>query len=378
MKNIAYVFGTRPEAIKMAPLISATAESSRFNAITILTGQHPTMAREVLDWFGLVPNFEQTIDRSDPSLNGLVSQLILQVGQALKDCMPDLVVVQGDTASALAGALAAFNLELPVAHVEAGLRTDDINSPYPEEAYRQMISRIAQINLCPTPWNKSNLLSEGIDESSIMITGNTVVDAFALMSGRMPHGARKDIAEKQKTILVTVHRRENLGGRLIEITKAIKELAIRNQDFRFVLPMHPNPKVRQILIPSLGEMKNVSLIEPLGYPDFLAELENSTFVLSDSGGVQEEAPILGVPVLVMRDNTERPEGLMTGGMKLVGANALDIVSAAEELIYSPQLRDSMATAMNPFGDGLASARTISAFLKFFGLGQRQSEYVGHS
>jgi UDP-N-acetylglucosamine 2-epimerase (non-hydrolysing) len=377
-KKIAFVFGTRPEAIKIAPFIKVVKASKNYLPFTILTGQHPTMARQFLGQFNLEPDVELFIDRVTQSLNSLNSQMIDQIGRVLVDFQPDMVIVQGDTASAFAGAVAAFNMQVPVAHLEAGLRTNNIHSPYPEEAYRQMISRLAEIHMCPTNENRKNLEREGVPAGKIMVTGNTVVDAFKVNT---PNKGASDLLKflpdsigASDLVLVTAHRRENLGENMSEIAAAIRELALLNQNLQFVMPMHPNPSVRERLYPSLQNLPNVHLLEPLEYPDFISLLARSKLVLTDSGGVQEEAPILGIPTIVMRDNTERPEGVTEGGVVLVGARKEKIVTVVQRLLANQEDLGLMATARNPYGDGNASSRCTSLLDEHFGLGKRHKEF----
>lgn len=377
-KKIAFVFGTRPEAIKMAPLIRAVANAEHFVPVVILTGQHPTMAKQVLEWFEIEADFSHVIDRTNPTLNSLTSQIIKNANDSLREAEVDLVIVQGDTASAFAGAVAAFNLQIPVAHLEAGLRTNDIYSPYPEEAYRQMVSRISDLHFCPTVLNRENLLKEGIPSSKIMVTGNTVVDAFSVVTAKIKSSEiQVHVPEgipESNLVLVTAHRRENLGEGMAEIARSVKGLSTNYPNLTFVIPMHPNPAVREKLIPELDGMSNVKLIEPLEYPEFISILSKSTLVLTDSGGVQEEAPILGIPAIVMRDNTERPEGITAGGVILVGASESRITTAISNVLNDKSLLASMSKAANPYGDGEASARCISMLDEFFGLGERNLEF----
>lgn len=378
MRKIAFIFGTRPEAVKMAPLINAVRENESLEAAVILTGQHPSMAKEVLKWFGIEPDFDFSVERKDNSLNELTSQLLQIASEGISLSQPDIVVVQGDTASAFAGATAAFNLQIPVAHLEAGLRTNDIWSPFPEEAYRQMISRIASLNMCPTISNKKNLLAEGISEKSIMVTGNTVVDAFEVVQRNLDSKLIEVNLPlnlpRENIVLVTAHRRENLEMGMNEIAEAIAELADLYHEVNFVIPMHPNPAVRSRLLPVLSGKSNVVLVEPLDYPEFITILAKSKLILTDSGGVQEEAPILGIPALVMRENTERPEGVIAGGVRLVGANKVEIVSNVRELMDSPQTLQTMARSLNPYGDGNASERCVSLICSFFGISERVCEF----
>jgi len=363
----------------MAPLIQSCHGDENYSPIVVLTGQHPTMAKEVLNWFGISPDFEYQVDRTDNSLNGLVSQLTGIAADGLNQTQPDLVVVQGDTATAFAGALAAFNLQIPVAHLEAGLRTNDVSSPFPEEAYRQMISRISVLNMCPTQSNKINLLQEGLPEESIMVTGNTVVDAFSevqekLLAGQIKIELPLNLPDKN-LVLVTAHRRENLEHGIREIAEAISELAMEFEHLNFVIPLHPNPAVRARITPLLESRENVLLLEPLDYPEFITILSKSIFVLTDSGGVQEEAPILGVPALVMRENTERPEGVDSGGVLLVGANKFQIVNLVRKLMTQEKMLTKMSKSSNPYGDGMASRRCLSMVDEYFGFGRRTSEFI---
>jgi UDP-N-acetylglucosamine 2-epimerase (non-hydrolysing) len=336
------------------------------------------MAKQVLEWFNLEADIEFEIDRSSATLNSLNAQILGKVGIHLAENKPDLVVVQGDTASAYAGSIAAFNEQIPVAHLEAGLRTHNIYSPYPEEAYRQMISRVAELHMCPTAENKQNLLDEGIHSKGIMVTGNTVVDAFEVVSSMLKSSnfeeSRINNLASGEIVLVTAHRRENLGEGMSAIAEAIREVALTSPSLNFVVPMHPNPSVRTRITPVLSDLPNVHLLEPLEYPEFISILSRSKLVLTDSGGVQEEAPILGIPAIVMRENTERPEGVNAGGVVLVGANKEKIVLTLNRLLTDSSALRSMAQARNPYGDGRASLRCISLLDEYFGIGKRRSEF----
>lgn len=379
-KKLVFVLGTRPEAVKMAPLIIEANKAENINVDVILTGQHPEMAGEVLGWFEIVANTQHVIDRTKGSLNDILSQMVGNISESLRSSSPDAVVVQGDTASAFAGALVAFNFEIPVFHLEAGLRTQNIDSPFPEEGYRQMISRISSVHLCPTPQNKMNLLAEGVPEHSIMVTGNTIVDAFKEISSLSQNQELGGIDFGQnflgQTVLVTAHRRENIPRGIVEISRALGKLASSNEEWNFIFALHPNPLVRAEVIPILNGFPNVQLVEPLDYPSFIRAMQRSTFLITDSGGVQEEGLVLKKPVLVARQNTERPEGITAGGAILVGTVADDIYLAAEELIHSPSKIETMAKSPNPYGDGHASSRAISAILKYFGMAQRVEEFNG--
>ncbi len=362
----------------MAPLINRLKTNKLFECVVVLTGQHPEMARQVLEWFKIKPDLEFNIDRTDSGLNSLNSQLLAQIGGSLFDQNPDLVVVQGDTASAFSGALAAFNLQIPVAHLEAGLRTHNSNSPFPEEAYRQMISRISTLHFCPTQGNAENLMSEGLGSENIMVTGNTVVDAFSVIQRKIQENHIKLNLPKalpdSNLVLVTSHRRENLESGILEIASAISQVSETHPYLSFLIPLHPNPGIREIMVPVLSGKSNVYLLEPLGYPEFITMLSMSKFVLTDSGGVQEEAPILGVPAFVMRENTERPEGISSGAVKMIGVDRSTIVELVDDLMSDDSILASMANASNPYGDGSSSERCVSLIEEFFDLGKRTSEF----
>ena len=379
MKKILIVFGTRPEAIKMAPLVlSFKKHPEWFKAIVCVTGQHREMLDQVLDIFNIKPDYDLNIMKQGQDLYDITSRVLLGMKDVLKQVNPDVVLVHGDTTTSTAAALAAFYQQIPVGHVEAGLRTHNIYSPWPEEMNRQLTGRIASYNFSPTPLSRDNLLKENVDESKIIVTGNTVIDALHMVVDRL----KKDtaLADEQKDILlragydtsrldngrrlvlITGHRRENFGDGFIQMCTAIKDLTQKYPDVDFVYPMHLNPNVRKPIHEVFGEkldnLYNMFFIEPLQYLEFIYLMEKSFIVLTDSGGIQEEAPGLGKPVLVMRDTTERPEAVTAGTVKLVGTDYHQIVNSVSLLIEDPISYQSMSQAINPYGDGHACERII--------------------
>lgn len=367
MKKVSIVFGTRPEAIKLCPVILAMKRETSFNCRVCVTGQHREMLRQVLDVFGVVPDEDLELMRPNQTLGGLTSRAIAALDDYLTREKPDVVMVQGDTTTVLCGALAAFYRHIPVAHVEAGLRTWNLDSPWPEEANRVLTTRLAKWHFCPTENNKANLLKEGVPERDIYVTGNTVIDAL-LMAREMvrqnppkidgiPDGL---MASGAKMVLITGHRRENFGDGFEHICLAIRNLAERFQDVQFIYPVHLNPNVREpvgrILARHSG--RNVHLIEPQSYLPFVALMDRAHVILTDSGGVQEEAPSLGKPVLVMRDTTERPEAVHSGTVKLVGTDNVAIEENVSRLLVDGDAYAEMARAVNPYGDGKAVERIL--------------------
>ena len=383
-KRILLVFGTRPEAIKMAPLVKAfQKQTDRFETIVCVTGQHREMLDQVLRLFEIVPDYDLNIMQNGQDLYDVTSRVLTGMRGVLRQTKPDVVFVHGDTTTSMAATLAAFYQQIPVAHVEAGLRTHNIYSPWPEEMNRQITSRIASYNLAPTPLSKENLLKEGVKEETITVTGNTVIDALYLivdkikkdasLSGQLHEHlkiAGYDTARLKggrKLVLITGHRRENFGDGFLNMCRAIKRLTEKYQEVDFVYPMHLNPNVRKPIQEIFGEEavsgtrgggRNIFFIEPLEYLPFVFLMEQSTLVLTDSGGIQEEAPGLGKPVLVMRDTTERPEAVDAGTVKLVGTNYDLIVSEVSRLLDNGVYYSSMAQANNPYGDGQACERII--------------------
>lgn len=373
------VFGTRPEAIKMAPLVKALQrETSEFETIVCVTGQHRQMLDQVLKLFEITPDFDLNIMKSGQDLYDISSRVLLGMRDVFAEVRPDLLMVHGDTTTSMAAALAAFYQHIPVAHVEAGLRTWNLESPWPEELNRQITGRIARYNFAPTPKSRENLLLEHVPEESIFVTGNTVIDALHWVVERLQSSEilRREqieflkingydtgrLSEGKKLVLITGHRRENFGEGFLSICRAIKYLGKTFPEVDFVYPMHLNPNVRSAIKTVFGDEKNSNMffIEPLDYLPFVFLMEKSYLVLTDSGGVQEEAPGLGKPVLVMRDTTERPEALAAGTVKLVGTDYDKIVSEVSNLIISPEAYKKMSLAQNPYGDGQACRRIIDA------------------
>jgi UDP-N-acetylglucosamine 2-epimerase (non-hydrolysing) len=362
-KTILLVFGTRPEAIKMFPVVHALRADGRFRVVTCVTAQHRGMLDQVLAIAGIAPDHDLDLMRPNQTLDGLTAALLTEIGKVMDAEKPDWVVVQGDTATAMAGALAAYYRKIAVAHVEAGLRSHNIYHPWPEEVNRKIIGTIAALHFAPTETAAAALRAENVNPAAIHVTGNTVIDALhwvtdkiaaepALASGLADLETR--FAGK-RLIGVTSHRRENFGGGLEAIAQAIRTLAMR-PDVALIFPVHPNPNVRAVMDAALAGLPNVALIEPLDYPHFARLLAISEIMLTDSGGVQEEAPALGKPVLVMRETTERPEGVEAGTAKLVGTDAARIVAEATVLLDDASAYAAMARAHNPFGDGHSAAR----------------------
>jgi UDP-N-acetylglucosamine 2-epimerase (non-hydrolysing) len=365
-----FVVGTRPEAIKMVPVILAFRERRRIPAVVISTGQHAAMVRQVLGLAGLTPDVELGPPRPGGGLNALTAHIVAEMDAYVRETYgdepaapgyPRAVVVHGDTTSAAGAALASFHLQIPVAHVEAGLRTGDTGSPFPEELNRQLIARIAGVHFSPTVLNLQNLVREGVPAADVFVTGNTAIDALVWARGlraRYDQPALADLEDDDSTPVVTVtaHRRENWGAGLAGIGTGVRRLAALHPDVRFVLPLHPNPAVRAVLAGALAEVPNARLVEPLGYVAFARLLARSTVVLTDSGGIQEEAPALGVPVVVTRETTERTEGVEAGTLELVGTDPDRIVAAVGRLLSDPAEHARRARLTNPYGDGRAAHR----------------------
>lgn len=379
MKKIMLVFGTRPEAIKMAPLVKEFQKhSDKFETIVCVTGQHRQMLDQVLEIFDIKPDFDLNIMKQGQDLYDVTARVLTGMRDVLKEAQPDIVLVHGDTTTSTAAALAAFYQQIPVGHVEAGLRTHNIYSPWPEEMNRQLTGRIATYDFAPTPLSRANLLAEGISEDKITVTGNTVIDALYWVVDKIKNDKRLDgelesvlknagydvnrLGDGKKLVLITGHRRENFGDGFISMCKAIKALTEKYPDVDFVYPMHLNPNVRKPIHEVFGEnlegLGNMFFIEPLEYLSFVYLMEKSHIVLTDSGGIQEEAPGLGKPVLVMRDTTERPEALEAGTVKLVGTHFDKIVNEVSALLDDSAHYEKMSKAVNPYGDGLACERIV--------------------
>lgn len=381
MKTIMLVFGTRPEAIKMAPLVKELQRyPEKFHCIVCVTGQHREMLDQVLSIFEITPNYDLNIMKQGQDLYDVTSRVLLGLREILKQTKPDMVLVHGDTTTSTAAALAAFYQQIPVGHIEAGLRTHNMYSPWPEEMNRQITSRIATIHFAPTPLSRQNLLSEAIKPNQIYVTGNTVIDALHTVVHKIRHNEQLNtqLVQELKTagynvarlnsdkqlVLITGHRRENFGQGFINICTAIKDLTAKYPNVDFVYPMHLNPNVRKPIHKVFGEnlsnLGNIYFIEPLEYLAFVYLMEKATLVLTDSGGIQEEAPGIGKPVLVMRDTTERPEAVSAGTVKLVGTDYKKIVNEVSLLLENKDAYDKMSKAVNPYGDGGTCKRIVEA------------------
>ena len=380
MKKIMLVFGTRPEAIKMAPLVKEFQKHTDvFETIVCVTGQHREMLDQVLNIFDIKPDYDLNIMKQGQDLYDVTSRVLLGMRDVLKEAQPDVVLVHGDTTTSTASAIAAFYQQIPVGHVEAGLRTHNIYSPWPEEMNRLITSRIATFNFSPTKLSRQNLLDEGVKDSSITVTGNTVIDALHIVVNRIKNDKELDnelvkvladagydvnrLKDGRRLVLITGHRRENFGDGFISMCNAIKDLSNKYPEVDFVYPMHLNPNVRkpihEVFGNDLSDLGNMFFIEPLEYLSFVFLMEKSNIVLTDSGGIQEEAPGLGKPVLVMRDTTERPEALDAGTVKLVGTDYDKIMGEVSVLLDDAEAYDKMSKAVNPYGDGLACGRIVN-------------------
>ena len=383
MKKVMLVFGTRPEAIKMAPLVKEfQKQPKRVETVVCVTGQHREMLDQVLKIFDIKPDYDLNIMKQGQDLYDVTARVLTGMRDVLKEVKPDVVLVHGDTTTSTAAALAAFYQQIPVGHVEAGLRTHNIYSPWPEEMNRLLTGRLATYHFSPTPLSRNNLIKESVDDRNIIITGNTVIDALYWVVDKIKNNKEldnelEDILSKagyhvnrlnngKKLVLITGHRRENFGDGFINMCTAIKDLTVKYPDLDFVYPMHLNPNVRKPIHEVFGEnlsgLKNMFFIEPLEYLSFVYLMEKSSIVLTDSGGIQEEAPGLGKPVLVMRDTTERPEALDAGTVKLVGTDYNKIVNEVSSLIDDKAAYEKMSKAVNPYGDGLACGRIVNALL----------------
>ena len=361
---IMTVYGTRPEAIKVAPVIKALETSEEFKSVTVVTGQHREMLDQVNEIFGIAPDYDLDIMSHGQTLAQIFARVMEQLDPILADLKPDAVVVQGDTSTSTAAALAAFYRQIPVVHLEAGLRSGDIMSPFPEEANRKITSQIASLHLAPTLRSLANLVAGGVQLEDIAVTGNTVIDALYMAVERRTaftdQAVERVAASGRRIVLVTTHRRENWGDAMEGVGRALARVARRFPDTEIVLPVHRNPVVREAVLPHLDGLANVTVTEPLAYGEFTHLLSLSTLVLTDSGGLQEEAPSLGKPVLVMRDNTERPEAVEAGTARLIGTDEDRIVAEVARLLTSEIAYAAMAQSVNPYGDGQSAARTIEA------------------
>lgn len=376
--KIMTVYGTRPEAIKVAPVIKALEKDERFESVAVSTGQHREMLEQVNTMFGIEPKLDLQLMKPGQSLNEIVSRALMGLDEVIDAEQPDVIISQGDTSTAMTAALAGFHRGVKIVHLEAGLRTGDIHSPFPEEANRKLIGQVAELHLAPTAGSMENLRRENVRSKDIAVTGNTVIDALleaASWDTEFEDPALQEAAASDKRlVVVTTHRRENLEA-MKEIGGAVKDLAETYPDINFALPLHLNPKVRDAVLPEVESLPNVIITDPLPYDQFTKLLARATIILTDSGGVQEEAPALGKPVLVMRQNTERPEAVVAGTVKLVGTNRSLIVAEAKLLLDDSAAYDAMANAVNPYGDGKGAERAVAAIAELLGVGERLPDFA---
>jgi len=350
--------GTRPEVIKIMPIIMELKKRN-INIFFLYTGQHRDLAKPLFDFFNIYPDIDLDIMKENQSISYITASILTKTEKILMEEKPDIVLVHGDTSTTFVSALASFYQKIPVAHIEAGLRTHNIYSPFPEELNRTLVSKIATYHFAPTETNFNNLINDGVNKDSIIITGNTVIDA-------VKHVASSLQASKSKKILVTTHRRENLGSPMKNICKAVKEIANIYNDYTVTIPMHPNPKVRKIIKSILENVKNVNLIEPLDYVDFIKEMISSKIILTDSGGIQEEAPAFDIPVVVLREETERTEGVKSGTLIMAGTNQENIFKITKKLITDKEYYNKIASAENPYGEGNSSKQIVDFLIDKLG------------
>lgn len=375
--KVMTVYGTRPEAIKVAPVIKALESDERFESIAVSTGQHKEMLEQVNSMFEIKPKHDLGLMKPGQGLNEIVSRALKGLDGIIEEEKPDVIISQGDTSTAMAAALAGFHQGVKIVHLEAGLRTGDIFSPFPEEANRKIIGQVASLHLAPTEGSLENLRKEDFRSKDIVVTGNTVIDALLEAASwdtkfedpRLQAAADSD----RELVVVTTHRRENLEA-MQEIGGAVQDLAVSYPDMVFALPLHLNPKVRQAILPQVESLENIIITDPLPYDQFTQLLSRAHIILTDSGGVQEEAPALGKPVLVMRENTERPEAVVAGTVKLVGTNRNLIVAEAKLLLDDEAAYESMANAVNPYGDGKAAERAVAAIAELLEVGERLPDF----
>ncbi len=370
--KILSILCTRPSAIKMAPIVHALEKNNAFDSIVCVTGQHREMLDQVLDLFEIKPHYDLNIMTANQDLYSITANVLNGLKPVLNDVRPDYVFVQGDTTSTMASALAAFYQKIPVAHVEAGLRTNDIYAPYPEEINRAMTTRIAKLHFAPTEISKQNLLNENVNQENIFVTGNTVIDALLWVrdkvnqtndwSSMIGTDIQKLVNDHKKIILITGHRRENFGEGFKQVFSAFKTLATKHPDYHFVYPVHLNPNVQKPVNDMLSSIPNFHLIKPLDYAPFVYLMDKAYLIITDSGGIQEEAPSLGKPVLVTREVTERPEGVNAGVVVLVGTNAQTIITETESLMHDKNRYDRMSRIQNPYGDGQSASRIVDILL----------------
>lgn len=378
-KRLMVVVGTRPEAIKLAPLIGKLRAAPDLEPVVVSTGQHRQMLDQALGLFSIRPHYDLNVMKPGQSLSGVTCRVLAGIKPVIQREKPDAVIVQGDTTTTFSGALAAFYEQVPVVHLEAGLRTGDPLSPYPEEMNRRLVTQLSALHLTPTSSNRDNLLAEGVERSSVVTIGNTGIDALLEAAEASNGYERPELRfleeDTRRVLLVTTHRRESWGAPMAEIGKAVATIARGDPELLVVIPMHLNPVVRQALAPAVRDLPNVLVTEPASYGDFVRLMMRSSLILTDSGGVQEEGPSLGKPVLVLRDTTERPEAMAFGTARLVGTGRARIVDGVRALLYDPAAYAGMANATNPYGDGQAADRAVAAIRCFFGLGPPAVEFV---
>ncbi len=376
--KLLFFFGTRPEAIKVAPVLQALRTNHQLRPVVVVSGQHRQMLDQVLTLFDISPDFDLDIIQKRQSLAGITTRALQRLSPIIEAEEPAMVLVQGDTTTTFVGALAAFYHRVPVAHIEAGLRTGSRYSPYPEEINRRLTSQLTSLHLAPTRSAKENLVAEGIARNHIVVTGNTVIDALLWTRDRAPEYDEPSLADLDQhsgpVLLVTAHRRESWGEALIEVGQAIADVARLQPDLVVVLPVHRNPVVRESLLPELSGLQNVRVVEPMSYGGFVRLMARSSIILTDSGGIQEEGPSLGKPVLVMRERTERPEAVEAGTVRLVGTDRAVIRDAIVRLLQDASAYDAMARAINPYGDGHAARRVVAAIENYFGKGWAVQEW----
>ena len=370
--KIMFFFGTRPEAIKVAPVLRTLRTNLELRSVVVVSGQHRQMLDQVLTLFEISPDFDLDIIQARQSLAAITTPALQRLSPIVEAEKPDMLVVQGDTTTTFVGALAAFYHQVPVAHIEAGLRTGSRYSPYPEEMNRRLTSQLTSLHLAPTRSAKNNLVAEGVASSQIVVTGNTVIDALLWTRDLSPGYDEPDLSDLDNhsgpVLLVTAHRRESWGEALVEVGRALADVARLEPDLLVVLPVHRNPVVRDSLLPALRGLRNIRVVEPMSYGGFVHLMARSTIILTDSGGIQEEGPSLGKPVLVMRETTERPEAVQAGTVQLVGTDRIAIQDAIRLLLHDDAAYDAMAKAVNPYGDGQAAPRIAAAISHFFGKG----------
>lgn len=380
MKKVMVLYGTRPEAIKVAPLIRALERSESLTPIVVSTGQHREMLDQVNRWFGIEPDTDLDVMRPGQSLTELSARIMEKLPWVLAEFKPDAVVVQGDTTTVAMGAITCFYSEIPVVHLEAGLRSGNIYSPYPEEANRLLAGQVSALHLAPTAMSRDNLIAEKIDPDIVAVVGNTVIDALNWTAEKSVEFTDARLAEAfaagRDMVLLTAHRRENWGEPMADIAGAVAELARRYPDTVIVFPAHKNPTVREVIFPAIKDFPNVVIVEPLDYPEFVHAQKWAKLVLTDSGGVQEEAPSFGKPVLVLRENTERPEAVIAGTVKLIGTDKQRIIDEATRLLDDADAYAAMSNAVNPYGDGRAAERSVAAIAQLLGVGERIDEFEG--